>query len=89
MSHFTTIKTKYTDQPLLVKAIKKLGYQVEVGKFDCRGYQGNRTTVDILLPLKGGYDIGFVYKNNVYEMVADWWGIKTINQTCFADQNHK
>jgi len=81
MSHFTTVKTKFTDQNTLVDSLKELGYnQLKVGRFQCRGYQGNRTTVDILIQLQGGYDIGFVNKNNSFEMIADWWGIKSINQ---------
>ena len=84
MSHFTTIKTKCTDQDLLVKSIQQIGYVAKIGKFNCRGYQGNKTTVDILISLKGGYDIGFVYKDNNYEMVADWWGINEIDETEFV-----
>ncbi len=81
MSHFTTVKTKFTDQNTLVESLKELGYnQVQVGQFQCRGYQVNKTTVDILIQLQGGYDIGFVNKNNSFEMIADWWGIKSINQ---------
>ena len=49
MSHFTTIKTKCTDQDLLVKSIQQIGYVAKIGKFNCRGYQGNKTTVDILI----------------------------------------
>ncbi len=81
MSHFTTVKTKFTDQNTLVDSLRELGYnQLKVGQFQCRGYQGNKTTVDILIQLQGGYDIGFVNKNNSFEMIADWWGIKSINQ---------
>ena len=81
MSHFTTVKTKFTHQETLVESLKELGYnQVQVGQFQCRGYEGNKTTVDILIQLQGGYDIGFVNRNNSFEMVADWWGIKSVNQ---------
>ena len=81
MSHFTTVKTKFTDQNTLVESLKELGYnQVQVGQFQCRGYQGNQTTVDILIQLQSGYDIGFVNRNNSYEMIADWYGIHGISQ---------
>ena len=81
MSHFTTVKTKFTDQDTLVESLKGLGYnQVQVGQFQCRGYQGNQTTVDILIKLQGGYDIGFVNRNNSFEMIADWYGIHGISQ---------
>ena len=81
MSHFTTIKTKFTDQGTLVESLKELGYnQTQVGQFQCRGYQGNQTTVDILIKLQGGYDIGFVNRNNSFEMIADWYGIHGISQ---------
>jgi len=81
MSHFTTVETKFTDQDTLVESLKELGYnQVQVGQFHCRGYQGNQTSVDILIKLQGEYDIGFVNRNNSYEMIADWYGIHEISQ---------
>ncbi len=81
MSHFTTVKTKFTDQNTLVESLKELGYnQAMIGKFQCRGYQGNQTTVDILIKLQGDYDIGFTKNADSYEMVADWYGIKSISQ---------
>jgi len=81
MSHFTTVKTKFTDQNTLVESLKELGYnQVQVGQFQCRGYQGNQTTVDILIQLQGGYDIGFVSRDTSFEMIADWYGIQGISQ---------
>ena len=81
MSHFTTVKTKFTDQNTLVESLKELGYnQVQVGQFQCRGYQGNQTTVDILIQLQGGYDIGFVNRDTSFEMIADWYGIQGITK---------
>ena len=61
MSHFTTIKTKCTDQDLLVKSIQQIGYVAKIGKFNCRGYQGNKTTVDILINLS----------NNLLELIPE------------------
>ena len=64
-----------------MKSLKELGYnQVQVGQFQCRGYQGNQTTVDILIQLQGGYDIGFVNRDTSFEMIADWYGIQGITK---------
>ena len=65
----------------MVESLKELGYnQVQVGQFQCRGYQGNQTTVDILIQLQGGYDIGFVNRDTSFEMIADWYGIQGITK---------
>ena len=64
-----------------MESLKELGYnQVQVGQFQCRGYQGNQTTVDILIQLQSGYDIGFVNRDTTFEMIADWYGIQGISQ---------
>jgi len=43
--------------------------------------------VEIKIPTKSpGYDIGFRRAGNAYEIVADWWGIRDINQTQFLQQ---
>ncbi len=88
MSHFTRIKTQMVEKEYLTQALKDLGYTpIDRGNVEIRGYGGNRTDVEIKIPTKSpGYDIGFRRAGNAYEIVADWWGIRDINQTQFLQQ---
>ncbi len=86
MSHFTKIKTKLVKEEFLVQALKDLGHQPKTGNVKIKGYQGQMTDVDVMIPTKNaGYDIGFVKNGNEYELVADWYGIKDINADKFVD----
>ena len=87
MSHFTSIKTKIVEKQYLKQALSELGHTYQEGNVQIRGYQGIQTSVAIKIPTNNsGYDIGFRKSDNAYEMVADWWGIKDINQNRFLQQ---
>ena len=80
MSHFSKIKTNIQNKEYLVKALKQMNYNVQVGNYKCKGYQGQTTNVEILLELPGTeYNIGFKNNDGKYELVADWYGIKNVN----------
>ena len=84
MSHFTTVKTQIISEAQLKKALADLNLSYEEGAVEIRGYGGNRTRVDIRVPTRNpGYDLGFRKQGEVYELVADWWGIKDIQQDAF------
>jgi hypothetical protein len=88
MSHFSRIKTQMVEQTYLLQALKDSGYTCEVGEhLKIRGFGGSQTHVEIKVPTKFlSYDIGFRKSGNVYECVADWWGIHGINQQKFMQQ---
>jgi hypothetical protein len=87
MSHFTRIKTQMVEQEYLKQALKDLGYTYQEGDVKIRGFGGKRTQVQIKVPTKNrGYDIGFRKVGEVYEVVADWWGIRGIKQKLFIQQ---
>lgn len=87
MSHFTSIKTQIVEKEYLKRSLSELGHAYSEGNVQIRGYQGNRTDVEIKVPTKSaGYDIGFRLSGNAYEVVADWWGIRDINQEKFVQQ---
>ena len=87
MSHFTRVKTQMVEKEFIVKALQDLEYAYEEGSVEIRGYGGNRDRVEIRVPTSNsGYDIGFRKAGNVYEMVADWWGIRDIKQEQFVQQ---
>jgi hypothetical protein len=86
MSHFTTVQTQFTNKDILLKSLNKISSKfnfinIKSGSCSCRGYQGNQISVNILIQLSSGYDIGFILKNNTYEMVADWYGINNMKET--------
>lgn len=87
MSHFSTVKTNLVEKEYLVQALRDLGYHPEVGAVQVRGFGGNRTSVEIKIATANpGYDIGFRKSGPTYEMVADWWGIRDIQQQEFLQR---
>ncbi|QPN56994.1 DUF1257 domain-containing protein [Synechococcus sp. CBW1107] len=92
MSHFTTIRTRVVEASHLQKALVDLGYTVQHGPITVNGYQGNTTKADLKIATASkGYDIGFrrTNSNDGYELVADWWGIRGIEQKDFVRQLHQ
>ncbi|QUS61727.1 DUF1257 domain-containing protein [Synechocystis sp. PCC 7339] len=86
MSHFTTLKTKIVEKTYLKQALDDLGHSYQEGNLQIDGYQGNKTTAEIkVLTQNASYDIGFRKNGEGYEMVADWWGIREINQQTFVE----
>lgn len=76
MSHFTTIKTQIKDIEILEKSLYELGYD-EIKKNNIiRGYLGNKESADLVIKKNNGYDIGFKKEGQVYNIVADFWGVK-------------
>ena len=84
MSHFTTLKTQIIEKAYLKKALDDLGYSYLEDNQQINGYAGNKTTAEIKITTSNrNYDIGFRKSGNSYEVIADWWGIKDINQEKF------
>ena len=87
MSHFTRMKTKLVEKRHLINALKKLGYKPEEGRVEIRGYGGQKTEVEIKISTKNeGYDMGFRKNGGVYELIADWHGIRDIVPDNFVNQ---
>jgi hypothetical protein len=75
------------EREYLTQALKDLNYAFEVGNTEIRGYGGQRTRVEIKIPTRNaGYDLGFQKAGESYELVADWFGIKDINQEKLLQQ---
>ena len=87
MSHFTSIKTQIVEKEYLKQSLADLKMTYCEGNVKIRGYQGIATNVEIKIPTNNsGYDIGFRKSGNAYEVVADWWGIRDINQQQFVQK---
>ena len=87
MSHFTRLRTQMVEKEFIVAALKDLGHAAEVGDLEIRGFEGNRTRVEIRVPTGWlGYDIGFRKVGQTYEMVADWYGVHGISRKKFSQQ---
>mgnify|MGYP002480225152 CR=1 FL=1 len=86
MSHFSTLQTKIVVKEYLKKALDDLNYEWEEGNIEVRGYRGNRIPAEIRISTGNPvYDIGFRKQDENYEIVADWWGIKNIQQEEFVN----
>ena len=85
MSHFSRIRTTFRHRGALMQCLQELGYTVEEGTA-IQGHHGCHT-VDIAATTKQGYGIGFVQNSDgSFDMVADWWGVKTSNQRKMAEE---
>jgi hypothetical protein len=92
MSHFSRLKTHMIEKEFLLKALLDLGYEYEEGDVKVTGFQNDETPVEIRVPLRNSYDIGFRKAHNSqgqeqghYEIVADWWGVTGIQQKEFTN----
>jgi hypothetical protein len=86
MSHFSRIKTKFTEKKYLEMAIKDLGFAYEEGEQEVKAFGGQKAPVDIRIKLPLSYDIGLHKQGETYSIVADWFGVRGINQKDFTDK---
>jgi hypothetical protein len=74
VSHFTTIQTQIRDAAALESACRELGVEL-IENGEARGYGSNRRKGDLVIKLKGPYDIaGTRNADGSYELITDWWG---------------
>lgn len=86
MSHISRIKTQIVEKELLLKALADLGYPVEEGELKLNGFNVAGLPVEIKIPLRFSYPIGFRRNGETYEIVADWWGVRGIQREAFVNQ---
>ena len=87
MSHFTSVKTQMVIREYIIQAVESAGYTCQEGDVEIRGYNGQIASVELRIPTQNrGYDIGFRRSGDVYEVVADWWGIHEIDQQQFLQK---
>jgi Protein of unknown function (DUF1257) len=71
MSHFSQIKTKIRNLPALQSALSDLGVTWKPGPESVRGYQGQVRSAELVVAQENGYDVGFSWSGQEYELVAD------------------
>ena len=74
MSHFTTIAIEIKNGDLLEQTLQELGYPVKQNTL-VRGYLGDTTQAEYVIPMPNAYDIGFRKLGDRYELIADMWGV--------------
>ncbi len=85
MSHISRIKTRMEVKEYLLKAIEDLGYKYEDGDLTLNGFT-DRVHVDVKIPMRLSFDIGFRSTINGFEIIADWWGVREVNRKEFTDK---
>lgn len=71
MSHFSQIKTQIRHLPALQSALTDLKIDWKPGPQQVRGYRGQNRTAELVVEQDNGYDLGFSWNGNEYELVAD------------------
>lgn len=85
VSHFTKIKTQIVETEFLLKALAKCGWKFRQGDTTVRGWQGANTRAEIVIDVPGtSHQIGFSKNGPTYEIVADWYTIKSTNEADFV-----
>jgi hypothetical protein len=71
MSHFSQIKTQIRNLESLQDALSDLGIDWKPGLQEVRGYRGQTHAAEVTIEQDNGYDIGFRWNGQEYELVAD------------------
>ena len=71
MSHFSQIKTKIRNLQSLQAALTELDIDWKPGPVPVRGYRGQTHNAEVAIEQDNGYDIGFSWNGQEYEMVSD------------------
>jgi Protein of unknown function (DUF1257) len=71
MSHFSQIKTQIRNVESLKEALTELNIDWKQGPCPVRGYRGQTHDAEITIEQDNGYDVGFKWNGNEYELVAD------------------
>jgi hypothetical protein len=71
MSHFSQIKTQIRNLDSLQAALTDLGLDWKAGSKAVRGYQGQTCIAEVAIEQSNGYDIGFSWNGDEYELVSD------------------
>ncbi|NJL84695.1 MAG: DUF1257 domain-containing protein [Chloroflexaceae bacterium] len=71
MSHFSTIKTKIRNLTSLQSALSDLGVNWKAGPATVRGYRGQARSAEVVIEQNNGYDVGFSWNGQEYELTAD------------------
>jgi hypothetical protein len=71
MSHFSQIKTQIRNLESLESALTDLNIDWNRGQRPVRGYRGQTHDAEITIEQNNGYDIGFKWNGQEYELVAD------------------
>ncbi|MDJ1183102.1 DUF1257 domain-containing protein [Roseofilum casamattae] len=71
MSHFSQIKTQIRNLDALKTALTDLEIDWKGGPTEVRGYQGQTYNAEVAIAQENGYDIGFSWNGQSYELVSD------------------
>jgi hypothetical protein len=71
MSHFSQIKTQIRNLDSLKSALSDLGVDWKSDAGAVRGYKGDTQAAAIVIEQPNGYDVGFAWNGQEYELVTD------------------
>ena len=81
MSHFTTIKTELRNLNMVQAALRRLGYEFELGGA-VQDYYGQTRAVDLVVHVPDQRPVGFVRdaSSGIVNLVGDWYGGRVTQQ---------
>ena len=82
MSHFTNVQVQIKSAKDIMECLTEMGYQV-INVQTVNGYGNTKEMVEFAVKTEG-YDIGFRRNaEGVFDIVADWWGVKGVTEREF------
>ena len=82
MSHFTNVQVQIKSAKDIIECLTEMGYQI-ITVQTVNGYGNTKEMVDFAVKTEG-YSIGFRRNNEgVFDIVADWWGVKGVTEREF------
>jgi len=85
MSHFTNVQVQIKSAKDIIECLTEMGYQV-INIKTVTGYGKTKEMVDFAVKTQG-YDIGFRRNGEgVFEILADWWGVKGVTEKEFVSK---
>jgi len=85
MSHFTNVQVQIKSAKDIIECLTEMGYQIIAVK-TVTGYGKTKEMVDFAVKTEG-YSIGFKKNDSgVFDIVADWWGVKGVTEKEFISK---
>ena len=77
MSHFTTIKTKISEEDLLLKSLDNLKLNWSRKKIIINQFNNEEYFCNVIIKQKNNQEIGFLKKDNHYKLIFDemFWSL--------------
>jgi hypothetical protein len=84
LSHFTKMKTQIKNPDAFIAACQELGLNEILRNIETTDFYGKRLLCDVVVKVTSKYDLSLQKNGDAYDMVADFWGLRTGERNPFS-----